>query len=114
MNPDTREVAGEVHVSPVVIRSLAALSAAAVPGVVAVGRHRVPFRPRPFGGPPHDGVRVHLQEKNVVTVDLDLTVDGSANLVEVGRRVQREVTEAIEQTVGFPVRAVNVRIQDVA
>lgn len=107
------EYLGLVRVSPAVLRSVAALSAMEVAGVMAVGKHRTPPRGRVAASGYHDGVRVQLRDDSV-TVDIDLTVDGAANLVEVGRQVQRAVTEAIEKTVGFAVTAVNVRIQNVA
>jgi uncharacterized alkaline shock family protein YloU len=108
MSPDTTPVAGSVKVSPAVVRSVAALATADVPGVVAIGKRRTPLQ-----AGHHDGVRATVNG-DVVVVDIDLTVDGAYNLTEVGRRVIRSVTEMIERTIGFTVEAVNVRIQDVA
>jgi uncharacterized alkaline shock family protein YloU len=106
-------VDGAVRISPAVVRSVAALAALQVPGVVAVGKRRLPSRGRPFPAGAHDGVRAQV-ENDTAYLDIDLTVDASANLVEVGRRVQREVATAIETMIGFRAPVVNVRIQDVA
>jgi uncharacterized alkaline shock family protein YloU len=57
-------------------------------------------------------VKVQIREQQVV-VDIDVIVEGSANVVETGRAVQSRIAEAIESLVGFPVESVNVRIQDV-
>jgi uncharacterized alkaline shock family protein YloU len=111
--PPRYPVEGSVRVSPAVIRSVAALTALQVPGVVAVGKHRLPARGKPFPPRYHDGVRAQV-ENDTVYLDIDLTVEASANLVEVGRRVQREVAAAIETMIGLRVPIVNVRIQDVA
>lgn len=105
-------VEGVVRVSPAVVRSLAALTALQVPGVRAVGKRRLPPRGRPFSAGAHDGVRAQV-DNDTAYLDIDLTVDASANLVEVGRRVQREVASAIETMIGFRAPVVNVRIQDV-
>ncbi|MCS6800831.1 MAG: Asp23/Gls24 family envelope stress response protein [Chloroflexota bacterium] len=113
MTPPARyPVEGTVRVSPAVIRSVAALTAMQVPGVVAVGKRRSPPRGKPFPAGYHDGVRAEV-ENETAYVDIDLTVDASANLVEVGRRVQREVASAIETMIGLRAPVVNVRIQDV-
>ncbi|GIW06439.1 MAG: hypothetical protein KatS3mg060_1244 [Dehalococcoidia bacterium] len=114
MTPPSRfPVAGSVRVSPAVVRSVAALTAMQVPGVVAVGKRRLPPRGKPLPAGYHDGVRAQV-DNDTAYLDLDLTVDASANLVEVGRRVQQEVATAIETMIGFRVPVVNVRIQDVA
>jgi uncharacterized alkaline shock family protein YloU len=48
-----------------------------------------------------------------VRLELTLVVQQGASMLEVASQVQREVGEAVEKTVGLPVREVNVRIQDV-
>ncbi len=105
-------VGGSVRVSPAVIRSVAGLTALQVPGVVAVEKRRLPPRGKPFPAGNHDGIRMHV-ENETAYLDIDLTVEASANLVEVGRRVQREVATAIETMIGLRAPVVNVRIQDV-
>ncbi|MFN8533691.1 MAG: Asp23/Gls24 family envelope stress response protein [Dehalococcoidia bacterium] len=113
MTSPREPIAGTVRVSPAVVRSIAALAALESPGVVAVGKRRVPPRGKPLPGGYHDGVRAKI-EGDAVTVDIDLTVDGGANLFEVGRRVQDVVSKAIAHSLGFRIQAVNVRIQNVA
>ena len=110
--PPRYPVEGSVRVSPAVIRSVAALTAMNVPGVVAVGKRRLPARGKPFPPGYHDGVRAHV-ENDTAYLDIDLSVEARSYLVEVGRRVQREVATAIETMIGLRAPVVNVRIQDV-
>jgi len=98
-------------VSPAVLRTVAGLTALDVQGVVAIGKSRGPENRR-TGLRPNDAVKVEIREQQVV-VDIDLVVEGSANVVETGRAVQSRIAEALESLVGFPVESVNVRIQDV-
>jgi uncharacterized alkaline shock family protein YloU len=46
-------------------------------------------------------------------IELSIVVQQGFSMLEVASHVQREVGEAVEKTVGLPVREVNVRIQDV-
>jgi uncharacterized alkaline shock family protein YloU len=60
-----------------------------------------------------DGVRVDVRDNNQVSVDLFLVVDHDVNMLQLGRRVQAEVTRSIEEMLGMEVREVNVHIEDV-
>jgi uncharacterized alkaline shock family protein YloU len=60
-----------------------------------------------------EGVRVHVHDNNQVSVDLFVVVDHDVNMLQLGRRVQTEITRAIEKIVGMEVREVNVHIEDV-
>jgi uncharacterized alkaline shock family protein YloU len=110
----TEEKRGSVHVSPGVVATLARLTAEAVPGVARVGGGggRSPLRFLPDRLTHAAGVTAQIAPDGV-RLELTLIVQQGASMLEVASRVQREVGEAVEKTVGLPVREVNVRIQDV-
>jgi uncharacterized alkaline shock family protein YloU len=107
------EKRGSVHVSPSVVATLARLTAEAVPGVVRVGAgRRLPLRLLPDRLSRASGVSAKISPDGV-RLELALVVQQGFSMLEVASRVQREVGEAVEKTVGLPVQEVNVRIQDV-
>lgn len=55
-----------------------------------------------------------LVEDEEITVDVSLVVDARHNLQEVSRAVQQEIRRTLQEYVGLQVKAVNVRIEDVA
>jgi uncharacterized alkaline shock family protein YloU len=109
----TEEKRGSVHVSTGVVATLARLTAEAVPGVARVGaggRGLRRFLPERLAR--RSGVAAQIGPDGV-RIELTLIVQQGASMLEVASRVQREVGEAVEKTVGLEVREVNVRIQDV-
>lgn len=58
------------------------------------------------------GVKLHLED-NTMFVDVWVTVAAGANVMEVGREIQRRVAEAVRTMVGMMVQEVNVHIQEV-
>lgn len=104
---------GTVTIHPSVVATVARLTALAIPGVVRLGsgqRHRVGHvLSRSSIG---RGVDVHFSD-GAVTVELDVVADAQANLMELGQRLQSEVSRAIRNLIGMEVQAVHVRIQDV-
>ncbi len=109
----TEEKRGSVRVSPGVVATLARLTAESVPGVARVGASgRGPLRFLPDRLTHAAGVTAQIAPDGV-RLELTLIVQQGASMLEVASRVQREVGEAVEKTVGLPVREVNVRIQDV-
>jgi uncharacterized alkaline shock family protein YloU len=103
---------GTVQVSPEVLATLARLTAAAVPGVVAVGRQAPRFLRWLRWGRQVGGVKLSIQPDGV-HVALEIVVQQGKNMLEVASRAQHEVSEAIEKMAGLPVREINVRISDV-
>jgi uncharacterized alkaline shock family protein YloU len=59
-----------------------------------------------------DGVQVRVQGGRV-TADLYIIVEHDVNMLLLGRRIQADVTRAIEELVGMEVEDVNVHIEDV-
>jgi uncharacterized alkaline shock family protein YloU len=102
---------GTVKVSPSVLSTLVRLTATGVPGVVAVGasgpsvlgllrRHQ------------HKGISLRISEDGV-HADIELVVRQGVNVVEVGRRVQAEISKSVDKMVGLTVKEINVRVVDV-
>jgi uncharacterized alkaline shock family protein YloU len=48
-----------------------------------------------------------------VSAEIAIIARADANILELGHRVQREVSEALEQMVGMAVGAINVYVDDV-
>lgn len=59
-----------------------------------------------------DGVHTRVQDERV-SVDLYVVVEPDANMLELGRRIQAEVAQSIEDLLGMTVQDVNVHIEDV-
>jgi uncharacterized alkaline shock family protein YloU len=112
---DKNQVAGRAPgtttIAPGVLVTIARLTALGVPGVVSMapipgGVNR--FFRRGSG----EGVRIEVDE-NAVAVDLFLVLAHDTNVREVSRKVQADVTRAIEDMVGMQVQHINVHIEDV-
>lgn len=59
------------------------------------------------------GIKVEVN-KNEAIIDLAITVEYGVKLSEVGKKVQVDVKETVENMTGLNVSAVNVNIQDVS
>lgn len=105
------ESLGHITITPAVLRTIAILTAFGVPGVIAVGKIR--SKDRSNWAFPFDGIRV-LQKDDATTVDLDLTVADSVNIVDIGKQVQHEIAEAFANLADTENAEINVRIQSVA
>jgi uncharacterized alkaline shock family protein YloU len=57
-------------------------------------------------------VDVEVREGKVIA-DLHLIAGPDVSLLQLGRKVQYEVTRAIQKMLGMPVEAVNIHIEDV-
>ncbi|MBN1640083.1 MAG: Asp23/Gls24 family envelope stress response protein [Anaerolineae bacterium] len=107
-------VPGTVTIAPEVLVTIAQLTALDVDGVreMSAGWTRGVNR---FFGNEHvgDGVQIKI-EGDQVLVDLYVIVEHDVNMLHLGKRIQEQVTRAIEDIVGMNVRAVNVHIEDVS
>jgi uncharacterized alkaline shock family protein YloU len=101
-------IPGTVTVEPGVLETIARLTALEVPGVVGSAERDVDR----LLGVSGKSVVV-LVERSRVQVELHLLAGPDNSLLQLGRKVQYEVTRAIQQMVGMPVDAVNVHIEDV-
>ena len=104
---------GSVRVAPNVLATIAYLTALAVPGVARMADDLVSGVTRLIGrDTPASGVRLQVKD-GVVQVELHVVVKGGSSMLEVGKRIQEDVSEALTRMVGMPVSEVNVFIQDV-
>ena len=103
------ELPGKVTVEPMVLETIARLTTRNVEGVARIAQKTDVER---FLGIGHKSVEVHIQEGQVA-VDVHLLADPGCSLLRLGRKVQEEVTDAIQRMVGMQVQAVNVYIEDV-
>jgi uncharacterized alkaline shock family protein YloU len=107
------EKLGKVRISSQVLATIARLTTLSVPGVVSMF-HGFPGGVKCFlkGKRASDGVHIEVVD-DAVAVELAITVAADVNIYEVGREIQSRVARAIKTTVGMPVVAVNVHVEDV-
>lgn len=99
---------GKITIAPGVLETIARMTALAVPGVA---RLTPPIGIQRMLGI-EDGVQI-LVDDGVVKVELFIIADQRQNLLKLGRKIQNEVSRAIQDIVGMPVETVNVHIEDV-
>lgn len=100
---------GKVLIAPTVLGQIVERSTLGVPGVAAMApRHPRFDRLRSGGG----GVHVRVAD-NTVSADIAILATANVNILELGQRVQAEVTEALRQMVGMEVGEINVYVDDV-
>jgi len=105
------ENSGLIMISPQVLTTIARQATLNVPGVVSMSPG-ITFNRFLRRGKGRQGVKVAVEE-GTVSIDLFIIVDPQANMLRLGQEIQREVTRAIQDLVGMPVREVNVHIEDV-
>lgn len=105
------ENSGLVMISPQVLTTIARQATLNVPGVVSMSPG-ISFNRLLRRGKGREGIRVAVEE-GTVSIDLFIIVEPQVNMLSLGQEIQREVTRAIQDLVGMPVREVNVHIEDV-
>jgi len=105
---ETQPNIGKTTIAPEVLETTARLTALAVPGVA---RLVPPPGMRRFLRT--DGVAIEVIG-NSVRVKLYVVTEPDANMLNVGRQIQAEVSRAIQDMVGMEVESVDVHIDDVA
>lgn len=107
------ESLGKVTIAPNVLVTIVQKTAASTPGVAKLCEN-MPGVKRLLGlhtvGP---GVEVRLVDDQV-TVDVYLLAKRNVDLLQMGRRLQLDITRSIQDIVGKPVREVNIHIEDIA
>lgn len=103
---------GKTTIAPEVLLTIARLTTLGVSGVsrmgaVSGGVNR--FFQRGLG----EGVRIDIQENDVVTADLYVILQCDVNIREVSRNIQHKVARAISEMVGMQVGRVNVHVEDI-
>jgi uncharacterized alkaline shock family protein YloU len=106
---------GSVRVANEVIASIAGMAAREIDGVEgldeAAARHLGDWLTR---AAVHRGVRVAVDADRQIHLQVFLTVDSHARLVDVADRVQANVVEAVERMLGLQVAEVDVFVSSVA
>jgi uncharacterized alkaline shock family protein YloU len=104
---------GRVTIAPNVLVTIVQKTAVSVPGVAGL-HETVPNVKRLLGF--HTvgrGVEVRVVDDQV-SVDVYLVALRGVDLLQMGRQLQHEITRAMQDIVGIPVREVNVHVEDVA
>jgi uncharacterized alkaline shock family protein YloU len=97
-----------VTISPDVIRMIARNTVLALPGVRALVDHASSLRTRDN----FRGVEVSVVDGEV-RAQLHVIAAADVALMELGRQIQTEVAQSVEEIVGLRVAAVNVYFEDV-
>lgn len=105
---ERKTIPGAVTVEPTVLETIARLTALEVPGVAEIAERDVDR----LLGMAGKSVAVLVKDGRVF-VDLHIIAGPDQSLLQLGRKVQYEVTRAVQQMIGMPVEAVNVHIEDV-
>ena len=104
---------GRVMIAPAVLAQIVERSALGVLGVAAMCKRHPRFdRLRGRTGQTPSGVHVRVTDETV-SADIAIVASASANILELGRRVQHEVGEALEHMVGMAVGEINVYVDEV-
>ncbi len=108
------ETTGSIIIAPEVLTTVVRLIALETPGVVGLnstlpGRMSRVLR----GNKSSRGIDVQIED-SAVTVDVYIIAERNAVLLPLGQTLQREISRALSDVVGMPVRAVNVHIEDVS
>lgn len=105
---ETQPQIGKITIAPEVLETVARLTTLAVPGVVRlVSSQGVRRFLR------HDGVKLEIAGDSV-RVELHVVTEPDVNMLGLSRKIQSEVTRAIQDMVGMQVQSVDVHIENVA
>jgi len=105
---ETQPDSGKITIAPRVLETIARLTTLAVPGVA---RLVAPPGMRRFLR--QDGVKIEVIG-NSVRVEVHVVTNPDANMFNVGRQIQNEVANAIQNMVGMDIMSIDVHVQDVA
>ncbi len=108
------DTSGSVIIAPEVLTTVVRQVTLETPGVVGLnstlpGRMSRVFR----GNKSTSGIDVQVED-GAVTIDVYITAGRDVVLLPLGQTLQREISRAISDAVGMPVRAVNVHIEDIS
>jgi len=107
------KTAGKLTIAPEVLVTIAQLATREIDGVRQMSTDWARDVNRFLGNMGiADGVQIEVRD-NQVSVDLYIVAESDVNMLQLGRRIQAEVTRAIEELVGMDVKQVNVHIEDV-
>jgi uncharacterized alkaline shock family protein YloU len=103
---------GTVRIAPSVLATIVQSATLGVEGVIRMGDTSSASLSRIFSRTENEGVKIEVVEGQV-RADLYVIVNKNANMAQVGKQVQADVSRAIRLMVGMPVEQINVYIQNV-
>ena len=102
---------GRITISPKAIATIAANAASQSYGVVGMAsKNIVDGIANVLAKDPHHGVEVDADDESI-TIDMYVVVEYGTRVSSVATSVANAVRYKVEQTLGMPVRAVNVHVQ---
>ena len=104
---------GTVTVAPEVLLALVRLTALATPGVARLSPENPNGMHRLFNGKTSQGIRLQIED-HTVSIDLFVVAEPDVQMLPLGQLLQHEVSRAIQDVVGMPVKEINIHIDDVA
>ena len=104
---------GSVTIAPEVLLALVRFTALATPGVARLSTENPSGVYRLFSGKASQGIQIEIED-HTVSIDLFIIAEPDVQMLPLGQLLQREVTRAIQDVVGMPVKEINVHIDDVA
>lgn len=103
---------GTVRIAPGVLATIVGLTTLAVPGVAGMSDSSGRVARILGRGGSTEGVKIHVKN-GCVLADVHIVVEKDVNMLKVGRAVQEQIAEAINNMVGMPIEEINIYIQDV-
>ena len=104
---------GTVTIAPEVLLALIRLTALATPGVARLSSENPSGVQRLFRGKASEGIQIEIEDHSV-SIDLFIVAEPDVQMLPLGQTLQREVSRAIQDIVGMPVKEINIHIDDVA
>jgi uncharacterized alkaline shock family protein YloU len=113
-HPEMHEEHGQIRISDDVVATIAGLAALETPGIAAMsGGISEGLAKRLSGRNAQKGVSVEVGQLEAA-IDLRVIVQYGVPIQEVGRRLQENVREAVENMTGLRVVEVNVKVEGVS
>jgi uncharacterized alkaline shock family protein YloU len=107
------ENSGAVTIAPEVLHSLVRMTALATPGVARLAPTLPNSVRRLFGQHSTQGIEI-VVEDHTVAIDLYVIAEPDAQMHQLGQMLQHEISRAIRDVVGMPVKEINIHIEDIA
>jgi uncharacterized alkaline shock family protein YloU len=102
---------GKTTIAPEVLNTLARLTTLSVEGVSRLSTTSTKFS-RIFKRGYNEGVEINIHDDSVY-IDIFVVLKNDVNIRKVSHNIQQNVSRAIEETVGMPIGAINIHIEDV-
>jgi uncharacterized alkaline shock family protein YloU len=104
---------GNVTVAPEVLLQLVRLTALATPGVARLAPTFTGNVRRLFSGKASEGIEIEIEDHSI-TIDLYIVAEPDVQMLPLGQTLQREISRAVQDVIGMPVKEINIHIEDVA